>query len=133
MDLSGKRVVSNWHNLFLWQSCKLMDNREAIDVINISITFFFFLYSLRHSHKYAKKIWSALIPCNMAEQRFKKISQAQAWAVPYQSEKAFQTDNSNPKNPLLLVNIFTDDLNDWQHGRWRTRKIENEKLADNKA
>lgn len=44
MDLSRKKVVSNRHNLFLRQSCELMDNREAIDVISINITFFFVIF-----------------------------------------------------------------------------------------
>lgn len=113
-----KKVVSNWHNLFLWLSYKLMDNREAIDVINISF-FFIFFNSLWHSTKYAKKIWSALIPYNMAEP-CKNLP-----TTDFSGSMSKWETISNRQQKTKKVNIFTDDLTDRQHGWWRNRKNEN--------
>lgn len=63
----------------------------------------------------------------MGEQLLEKTPK-QSSAVPCQTESAFQRDANNLKN-LFLVNVFTDDLNDRQRGRWRTGENGKQKIC----
>lgn len=103
MDLSRKNVVSNQHNLFLWQSCKLMDNREPIDVIYINITIFSnILYG-----NLINTVWKSgldYFPLT-GEILVEKVPIEKFSVVLCQIDREFWTAEKN----LFLVNIFIDD------------------------